>query len=52
MDEGEEEMTTNEFALLYRDYLTAVAESVPCSFEEAGHVVARLARRGYVWEKV
>ena len=46
-----EQMDFNDFANQYRDYLVAVSESVPCTFEEAGPIVARLAGRGYIWEK-
>lgn len=47
----EVEMTENEFAQDYRAYLLAVAESVPCTFEEAGKICARMAQRGFVWER-
>lgn len=42
----------DSFANQYRDYLIAVSESVPCTFEEAGPIVARLCNRGYAWEKI
>ncbi|MDA4120117.1 MAG: hypothetical protein OK436_05975 [Thaumarchaeota archaeon] len=48
----EDQSFVQQVGLEYRDLLVAVAEAVPCTFDQAAGVVKRMYQLGFTWEKL